>query len=296
MVIFNNGIRKKIMKKRTAIFSIILLAIGSLAFASGKSETQTATTSKDIRIGVSPGPYGDMVKQAIAPYLEKQGYKVSVVQFSDWVQPDQALSEGEIEANLMQHTIYLTAFAKANKLDISPIITVPTAGAGVFSKKYTSLDQLQDGDQIAIASDVTNLARSLGILARYNVITLKDNIDPTKVSLIDIAENPKHLQFKTLDGAQIARSLDSVAIGIVPGNYAIAAGLDYSKALAIEKLAEGYKNVMAVRTADVDSPLGKVLKEAIQSKDFHDAITKEGSLFNSFDRPQWWIDTYGEGE
>jgi len=280
---------------KVLVLGALLLSIGSFAFAGGNKEVSTED-SKDIRIGVSPGPYGDMVKVAIAPYLESKGYTVSVVQFSDWVQPDQALNNGEIEANLMQHTIYLNAFSKANNLDLSSLIAVPTAGAGVFSNKYTSLDQLQDNDQVALASDATNLARSLGILARYDIITLKDNIDPTKVSLLDIKDNPKNLVFKTLDGAQIVRSLDSVEIGIVPGNYAIAAGLDYNKALAIEKLAEGYKNVVAVRTADVDSALGQVLKDAVESSQFFDAITDSDNIFNTFDRPQWWIDKYGENK
>lgn len=280
---------------KALLFGILLLSIGSFAFAGGNKETNDSNT-KNIRIGVSPGPYGDMVKVAIAPYLEAKGYEVSVVQFSDWVQPDQALNNGEIEANLMQHTIYLDAFSKANKLDLSSLIAVPTAGAGVFSNKYTSLDQLQDGDQIALASDATNLARSLGILARYNIITLKENIDPTKVSLLDIADNPKNLEFKTLDGAQIVRSLDSVSIGIVPGNYAIAANLDYTEALAIEKLAEGYKNVVAIRTSDINSELGNLLKEAVESNEFYTAITDLNNIFNTFDRPQWWIDKYGENK
>lgn len=287
------------MKKitRALLLGILLLIIGSFAFASGSKENvNTATTTKNIRIGVSPGPYGDMIKVAIKPYLESKGYNVSVVQFSDWVQPDQALNNGEIEANLMQHTIYLNAFSKANNLDLSALIAVPTAGAGVFSNQYTSLDQLQEGDQIALASDATNLARSLGILSRFNIIKLKADVDPTKVSLLDVIDNPKKLVFKTLDGAQIVRSLESVAIGIVPGNYAIAANLDYTKALAIEKLAEGYKNVVALRTSDIEGELGKLLKDAVESQQFFDAITETGSIFNTFDRPQWWIDKYGENK
>ncbi|MBK5201368.1 MAG: hypothetical protein JJE21_07520 [Spirochaetaceae bacterium] len=285
------------MKKITKglLCGLLLLSIGSFAFAGGNKESNSSN-SKNIRIGVSPGPYGDMVKVALEPYLESKGYTVSVVQFSDWVQPDQALNNGELEANLMQHTIYLDAFSKANKLDLSSLIAVPTAGAGVFSNDYTSLDQLQEGDHVALASDATNLARSLGILSRYNIITLKDDIDPTKVSLLDIADNPKKLVFKTLDGAQIVRSLDSVAIGIVPGNYAIAANLDYNRALAIETLAEGYKNVVALRSSDIDGVLGKVLKAAVESPEFYNAITNPNSIFNTFDRPQWWIDKYGENK
>lgn len=293
----NNKNKEVIMKniQKGLLLGLLLLSITSFAFANGDKENQQSS-SNNIRIGVSPGPYGSMIEVAIAPYLEKQGYTVEVVQFSDWVQPDQSLNNGEIDANLMQHTIYLDAFSKANKLDLTSLIAVPTAGAGVFSNTYTSLDQLKDKDQVALASDATNLARSLGILARYNIITLKDDIDPTKVSLLDIKTNPKNLVFKTLDGAQIVRSLDSVSVGIVPGNYAIAAKLDYTKALAIEKLAEGYKNVVAIRTSDLNSELAKVLKDAVESEEFYSAIIDSDNIFNSFDRPQWWIDKYGENK
>lgn len=285
---------KKIVKY--ALTLLLLLSLVSAVFAAGSKETTGPTTRKDLRIGVSPGPYGDMITKAIAPYLEKQGYTVSVVQFSDYVQPDLALNNGEIEANLMQHTVYLNQFSKDNNLDLSAVIIVPTAGAGVFSNVYTSLDQLKNGDQVALPSDATNLARALGILSRYGLITLKDGIEATKVSLLDVASNPKNLQFRPLDAAQISRSLDSVAIGVVPGNFAIAAGLDFTKALAIEKLAENYKNVVAVRTVDLNAQLGQDLKAAVESPEFYDAVTRPGSQFIGFDRPQWWIEKYGEGK
>lgn len=280
---------KKNIFKNILILSLILFSSLNI-FAQGNNEEDNANL---LRVGVSPGPYGDMVEKALKPYLEKIGYDVEVITFSDWVQPDIALANGEIEANLMQHTVYLEAFSKANNLDLDKIIAVPTAGAGVFSNKYTSLSQLQDGDQIAFASDATNLARSLRILSQHNIITLKDDIDPTKASLLDIESNPKNLEFVTLDGAQISRSLDSVDVAIVPGNYAIAAKLDYNKALAIEKLDEGYKNVITVRSEDVNSKLGQDLKAAVESEEFYQAITSKNDIFNSFDRPQWWIDKYG---
>lgn len=183
------------MKKTIRYFLTIALLVSSASvlFAGGAKEVSAPTTRKDIRIGISPGPYGDMITQAIAPYLEKNGYTVSVVQFSDYVQPDLALNNGEIEANLMQHTVYLNQFSKDNNLSLSPVIVVPTAGAGVFSSRYTSLDQLKNGDQVAIPSDATNLARALGILARYGLITVKPDVEATKISLLDIASNPKNL-------------------------------------------------------------------------------------------------------
>ena len=280
----------KKIKKILALGLVSVLAIGIFAGCGSKSndEGKSNKDSKDIKIGVCPGPYGDMVEKAIEPYLQSLGYKVEVVDFTDYVQPDQALASGEIDANLMQHTVYLEKFAEDNNLDIKSIIEVPTAGAGVFSEKLKSLDELKDGDKVAIPTDAVNLARSLRLLETLGVIKLKEDVDATKATTADVTENKKNLEFVTLDAAQISRSLDSVAIGVVPGNYAIAAGLDFNSALGVEKLAEGYKNVIAVRGEDVDSELGKDLKAAVESEEFFNAITEDGSEFKSFDRPDWW--------
>ena len=286
----------KKIKKILALGLVSVLAIGIFAGCGSKSndEGKSNKDSKDIKIGVCPGPYGDMVEKAIEPYLQSLGYKVEVVDFTDYVQPDQALASGEIDANLMQHTVYLEKFAEDNNLDIKSIIEVPTAGAGVFSEKLKSLDELKDGDKVAIPTDAVNLARSLRLLETLGVIKLKEDVDATKATTADVTENKKNLEFVTLDAAQISRSLDSVAIGVVPGNYAIAAGLDFNSALGVEKLAEGYKNVIAVRGEDVDSELGKDLKAAVESEEFFNAITEDGREFKSFDRPDWWTAKYGD--
>lgn len=294
--------------KKLSAFALTFILILT-AFAACKStntaETQTTTTKaaaqettqadkKLIKVGVCPGPYGDMTRLAIAPYMKKLGYQIEIVDFTDYVQPDQALAAGEINANLMQHSAYLTKFAADNKLDIDKIIAVPTAGAGVFSENITSLDQLKNGDKVALATDAVNLARSLRLLKKLNVITLKANIDEVKATIDDIDTNPLNLEFVTLDAAQISRSLSSVAIGVIPGNFAIAAGLDFTKALGLEKLTEEYKNVIAVRAEDVNSQLGKDLKAAVESEEFYNAIVNDQSIFKAFDKPQWWIDKYGE--
>ena len=281
---------KKSLKKLTGIVMIGVLALGALTGCG----SQKASAAKDITIGVCAGPYGDMVKKAIAPSLEKKGYKVSVREFSDYVLPDQALANGEIDANLMQHMAYLEKFAADNDLRISKVIAVPTAGAGIFSDSIKSLKELKKGDKIGIPNDPSNLARALSILGKEKVIVLKKGIDQTKATEKDIAQNPKNLKFVTLDAAQISRSLDSVAAGVVPGNYAYAAKLDFSRALAVETLAEEYKNVIAVKTDDVKGQLGKDLKEAVESEDFYKAVSDKKSSFQSFQKPDWWTEKYKE--
>lgn len=278
----------KTLKKILGIVIIGILVVGTLTGCGGSEK------EKNITVGVCAGPYGEMVKEAIAPILEKKGYKVTVKEFSDYILPDQALANKEIDANLMQHYVYLKKFASDNKLEIEKVINVPTAGAGIFSNSISSLDELKSGDKVGIPNDPSNLARALSILAREKVITLKDGIDDTKATEADIASNPKNLKFETLDAAQISRNLESLAIGIIPGNYAYAAKLDFKKALALETLGEDYKNVIAVHKDNVDSQLGKDLKEAIESKEFYETITKDDSTFKEFQKPQWWIETYGK--
>ncbi|MDT8717947.1 metal ABC transporter substrate-binding protein [Clostridium sp. 19966] len=277
------------MNKTKKILGALLALTMTFAVAgcsSKKSEGDKAT--KKIVIGVCPGPYGDMVKKAIAPALEKKGYKVTTKEFSDYVLPDKALANKEIDANLFQHTAYLNKFAKDNNLSISPVISVPTAGMGIFSNKIKSLDDLKDGAQVAIPNDASNLARALTLLQVQGLIKIKADIDQTKATEKDVTENKKNLKFVAVEAAQLPRTLDSVDIAVITGNFAIASGLDLSKALKTEKLAENYKNVVAVRTEDLDKQLGKDLKEAVQSKEFRDAIEDPKGIFKSFDKPEWY--------
>lgn len=152
-----------IVKKFLATFLVFLVAVLLVACNSNSSEKSkadsTSSESKEIKIGATAGPYSDMVKKAIKPGLEEKGYKVEIVEFSDYIQPNKALNEGSIQANLFQHTIYLENFEKENNMDLTALITVPTAPMGIYSNKYKSLDEVEDGATITIPNDPTNAAR-----------------------------------------------------------------------------------------------------------------------------------------
>ena len=277
-----------ILKKVTALAILGTIGIGLVGCGSNadakKAEDNKA--NKNIVVGVCPGPYGDMVKEVLAPALKTKGYTVTTKEFSDYIQPDKALDNKEIDANLFQHSEYLKKFSADNNLKLSAVKVVPTLGMGIFSKELTSLDQLKDGAKIAIPNDASNLARALKLLNANGVIKLKDNVDETKATEKDVAENPKNIKFTPIEGAQLARSIDSVDVVAIPGNFAFASKFDYSKALAVEALTENYKNVIAVRTEDLDSELGKDIKEAVESKEFKDSIEK--GQFKDFTKPDWW--------
>ncbi|MEQ9886399.1 MetQ/NlpA family ABC transporter substrate-binding protein [Pectobacterium zantedeschiae] len=259
----------------------ITLFAASLQFAVASSDPQTIT------FGVAPGPYGDMVNLAIKPELVKKGYKVVVREFSDYVQPNLALANGSIDANLFQHTLYLEKFAEDKGLKISPLIVVPTASMGFYSKKITSLDELKKGDVVTLSNDATNLARGLRFLQSIGLIKIKADIDPTKASEKDILENPRGLVFKPMEAAQLPRTLDSVTASLVNGNFALASGMKLSSAIKLETLDENLKNVIAVRTDDLDKPFVKDTKAIVESPAYAAVINDPALMYSQFQKPEW---------
>ncbi|KHT01668.1 methionine ABC transporter ATPase [Pectobacterium brasiliense] len=269
-----------LMHSVRAVLGITLLAAGmQLALAS--SDPQTIT------FGVAPGPYGDMVNLAIKPELVKKGYKVVVREFSDYVQPNLALANGSIDANLFQHTLYLEKFAADKGLKISPLITVPTASMGFYSKKIKSLDELKKGDVVTLSNDATNLARGLRFLQSIGLVTIKADIDPTKASEKDILENPRGLVFKPMEAAQLPRTLDSVTASLVNGNFALASGMKLSSAIKLETLDENLKNIIAVRTDDLDKPFVKDTKAIVESPAYAAVINDPALMYSQFQKPEW---------
>lgn len=277
-----------IVKKFLATFLVFLVAVLLVACNSNSSEKSkadsTSLESKEIKIGATAGPYSDMVKKAIKPGLEEKGYKVEIVEFSDYIQPNKALNEGSIQANLFQHTIYLENFEKENNMDLTALITVPTAPMGIYSNKYKSLDEVEDGATITIPNDPTNAARAFNTLQDEGLIKIDPNADPLKVSEKDIIENPKNLKFQPLEAGQLPRSLDSADLAAVPGNYALAANMNLLDALALENMLDQYRNVVAVKADDEDSQLAKDLIEVVQSEEFEKVIDAE---FEGFGKPEW---------
>jgi D-methionine transport system substrate-binding protein len=261
-----------------AVLASLVLATPAAAPAQQPSE---------VVFGVSPGPYGDMVRKAIKPGLEKRGYKVSVKEFSDYVQPNLALANGSIQANLFQHSVYLAKFSADKGLRLSPVISVPTAGAGLYSRRVKSIDQLKAGDELVVSNDPTNLARHLRFLQKIGLVTLRPDADPAKVSEKDVASNPRGLRIRPIEAAQAPRSLDSVAVAVVNGNFAVAAGIPLSSAIATEILDESLKNVVAVRTEDLDGKLGKDLRAVVESAEFRAAIDDPSGPFKDFQKPAW---------
>ncbi|AIE60146.1 MetQ/NlpA family ABC transporter substrate-binding protein [Bacillus methanolicus] len=273
------------MKKLFLSF-FLLLMIGILAACSGSenSSGDTKHETKQITIGATSGPYSDMVNKAIKPLLEKKGYKVKVVEFSDYIQPNLALAKGDLDANLFQHKVYMETFAKEHNLDLSEVIVVPTAPMGIYSKKFSSLKKVTEGASIAIPNDPTNAARAFLILQDAGLIKLDPNANPLTVSEKDVKENVKNLKFKPLEAAQLPRAVDSVDLAAVPGNFALAAKMNLLDALQLENMPDQYRNRVVVNTKDKDAQFVKDIKEAVESKEFEKVIDEQ---FKGFGKPEW---------
>ena len=266
--------------KKITAFSIALLA-GTAAMTGCGSETDENT----IRVGVCAGPYGDMFKEAIEPALEEQGYSIEITEFSDYVQPNNALAENEIDVNMFQHSTYLARFSEEHSLELTYITEIPTAAMGVFSNKYAALEEAADGATVAIPNDDTNLARALQVLTQTGIITIDPDIDASEATVDDISENPKNLQFTEVSAEILPSVLDSTDFAVINGNYALSAGLKLSDAVYNEQLADGYFNVIAVRTEDAESEFAKDIVEIVHSDEFRAVIEDENNQYSAFARP-----------
>lgn len=218
-----------------AALALILAACGgqkdSAPAASASAAADNGAAKKEIVFGTTVGDFGDMVKEQIQPELEKKGYTVKLVEFTDYVRPNLALAEGELDINVFQHKPYLDDFKKEHNLDITEVFQVPTAPLGLYPGKLKSLEEVKDGSTVSAPNDPSNFARVLVMLDELGWIKLKDGINPLTASKADIAENLKNIKIVELEAAQLPRSRADVDFAVVNGNYAISSGMKLTEAL-----------------------------------------------------------------
>jgi D-methionine transport system substrate-binding protein len=261
----------------------IVLGAFAAALALGSATTQAADADKkDLVFGATAGYNYDVLKLAIVPQLQEQGYKVKLVEFNDYVQPNLALAQGALDANLFQHIAYLNRFKTDKKLDLTDLAQSTTAPMGIYSKSRTSLNDIKEGDRFTLPNDPSNLARALQLLQQHQVIKVKQDIDPLRVAERDVTENPKGIKLQPVEAAQLPRTVGDADFAIVPGNFAIAAGMDLTSAVVLEQPPIEYQQVVAVRTEDADKPWAKDLAAAFKSPFFKKALDEH---FPGYVRP-----------
>lgn len=265
----------KLKRRNIVSIAIILsLVIGSAALTGcgGKDGDD-----KTIKVGASPAPHAEILKEVKAE-LEKDGYKLEVVEFQDYVQPNKALDAGDIDANYFQHKPYMDEFNAKQETELVSIGAIHYEPLGLYQGEKKSIDELAEGDKIAVPNDTTNEARALLLLESEGLIKLKKDAGLTATKQ-DVVENPKKLEIVELEAAIIPRSMSSVAMGVINGNYALSAGIKEDTAITFESsdsaAAKTYANIIAVKKGNEDSEKSKALFKAMTSDKIKKFIEKK---------------------
>ncbi|MGN0365868.1 MAG: MetQ/NlpA family ABC transporter substrate-binding protein [Suilimivivens sp.] len=237
------------------------------------AEAGSAEAKGSIRIAASATPHSEILEQ-VKPILEAEGWELDVTVFDDYVQPNLVVESGEFDANYFQHIPYLDNFNTEQGTHLVNAGGIHYEPFGIYPGTKSSLDELAEGDVIAVPNDTTNEARALLLLQDNGVITLKDGAGLT-ATINDIAENPKNIKIQELEAAQVSRVKDEVAFVVLNGNYALEAGFSVAKdSIAYEKsdseAAKTYVNIIAVKEGNENSEAIKALVDALKS----DEITK----------------------
>ncbi len=267
-----------------AFFALSIFGCGASNSSSGSANT--SSSDKTITVAASPSPHAEILNNAVASELESQGYKLVVREFTDYVQPNTATEEGEVDANYFQHTPYLENFNSEKGTHLVGIANVHFEPFGLYPGKTKSIDALKDGATIAVPNDATNEARALLLLQDAGLIKLSNtSVDAT---VNDIVENPKNLKFRELEAATIPNVVSDVDLACINGNYAIPAGFSTSDALASETstslAAKTYANILAVKEGNENSDKIKALSSALTSDSVREYIndTYKGAVVPVF--------------
>ncbi|MFG1247899.1 MULTISPECIES: MetQ/NlpA family ABC transporter substrate-binding protein [Xanthobacter] len=240
---------------RSPLAALVFSGIALFAAGTG-ANAQAPAADKPLKIGVSAGPYGDILREA-AKLSAEQGVKAEIIEFTDWNQPNAALQAGDIDLNNFQNRPYLANQVKTRGYTIVALDESILVPAGLYSKKYTSFADIPAGSKIAIPNDPTNGGRALLLFQKAGLLKLKPG-SGLYASVLDVVDNPKNLKIVEIDAAQLPRSLDDVAAAFVSSNYAYLAGLQLKSALLAETTLEEAKPyftlVFAAREDRKDDP------------------------------------------
>ena len=278
------------MKKFVTVALVAALSVGLLAGCGGNDKKDADANAEDkvITVAASPSPHAQILTEAVAGVLEQDGYTLEVKEFTDYVQPNNVVENGEIDANYFQHQPYLDDFNAENNTHLVSVVDVHYEPFGIYSKQHASLDELAEGAVISVPNDTTNEARALQLLQAQGIITLKEDagLNATKA---DIVDNPYNVDIQEVEAAALPPTLDSADFAVINGNYAIPAGLNVANdALACEdaasEAAQTFANVIAVKEGAENSEKIQALVKAITSDEVRDYIntTFEGAVVPIF--------------
>jgi D-methionine transport system substrate-binding protein len=275
-------------KKWITFITVAAVATFALTGCGGTKKTDPAPTApaavrNTIKVGVTSGPHAE-VMEVVKKIAAKDGLTIQIVEFNDFMQPNVALNQGDIDANSYQHRPFLDNQIKDRKYELTAIAQTIIFPMGIYSKKIKKLDELKPGSTVAVPNDPTNGGRGLLLLEKNGLIKLNSQAG-LKATAKDIVENPKNLKIKELEAAQIPRALDDVDIAAVNANYALVAGLSpKTDSIAIEDPKSPYAGLIVVRTKDKEDPVFQKLIKAYHSAEVKAFVDQhfKGSLVTAW--------------
>ena len=252
------------MKKIIALALVLVLALSLVACGSSNGSDKT------ISIAASATPHAEILAVA-KEVLAKDGWELNIVEYADYVVPNTIVDDGEMDANYFQHLPYLTTFNEENGTALVSVAAIHYEPFGVYTGTKSTIEELVEGDKIAIPNDGSNRARALFLLEACGLIKLVDGADMT-ATVLDIAENPLNLEIVEMEAAQIPGVRDSVALAVINGNYALLAGLNVTTdAIASEDAAsvsaQTYANILVVKEGNENAEKIQALKNALMSEE-----------------------------
>jgi len=240
---------------------------------------------KHLKVGVVPGPYGDMFMEAIYPFLRELDYTAELVFYDNFTLPNIALADGRIDLNIFQHYRYLNSFKFEHDLTLSAIAEIPTVSMGIYSNSLDSLSDLPDKAAVSLPNDNTNYARALILLESAGIIRLDPAVDKTKAKMSDIILNPYGIVLIPREAHTLVESLSDFDLSVINGNFALSGGLNISEALYNEHLDADFFNVIAVRTEDLAEPFVLDIIRVLRSDEYREVIMDTDKIFFDFQRP-----------
>lgn len=273
------------MRRRSV--SMLLSSLFALALTAPTASLHATTSDQNkIKVGVSAGN-AEQIFEVVKKVAARDGLDIQIVTFSDYLQPNEALSSGDLDANAFQHQPFLDSQIKARGYKIVPVGLTITAPLGIYSRKFKNVSQLPDGARIGIQNDPSNGNRALLLLQKAGLIKLKPGVGENGINAtpLDVTENPKKLKLVELDAAQLPRSLDDLAAASINNDYAAQAGLSLQRdTIAVEDVKGRYANLIATRVEDKDKAWVKKLVKAYHSEEVRQYINNEfkGSLVPAF--------------
>jgi D-methionine transport system substrate-binding protein len=270
------------MKRRLLWLPAALL----LSALIGASSSAQQPSKSEIKVGFVPGPYIDEFKAGVEPELRKKGFNIKYFEFSTGLEANSAVFHNDIDANVMQHTVFLNSYNDRTKTDLTGIVDVPTPPMGLYSKKHTRDAPVKAGMTVAVPNDPVNLQRALWILRDLGWVEIKDT-NPVDVTELDVVKNPSGIRLVPLENAQGPRALDDVDFVAIQGNFAIYSGLKLTDAIALEKMTAPYRNVLVVRQGNSQKPWANDIALAYRSDTFKSAI-RSNHFYDGFALPDYF--------